>query len=133
MRVGVWLQGGQLSRPGPSLVLRKLLVLPMKQLPTVLHVHPGQHWKEPHLSTNSEYLGLEVKSFPDPLLQGGYSALAQRLAQHSLNVRRREDQCPNCIGRPRLGSPWGLGVHLTSFYPPRLVSLTLGVSHSKCK
>lgn len=63
MREGVWLRGGQLSRSGPALVLRELLVLPMKQLPTVLRVHPGQHWKEPHLSTNSEYLGFEVK-FP---------------------------------------------------------------------
>lgn len=79
----------------PALVLRELLVLPMKQLPIVLRVHPGQHWKEPHLSTNS----FEVKGFPDPLPQA-HSALARRLAQHSLNVRGEEDQCPSCIGEP---------------------------------
>lgn len=40
MREGVWLRGDQLSRSGPALVLRELLVLPMKQLPRVLCVHP---------------------------------------------------------------------------------------------
>lgn len=76
MREGVWLPGGQLSRSGPALVLRELLVLPMKQLPTVLRVNPGQHWKEPHLSTSSEHLGFEVRSLPGPLPQG-HSVLAR--------------------------------------------------------
>lgn len=101
MREGVWLHGRQVSRSGPALVLRELsVVLSLKQLLRVLRVHPGQHWKEPHLSTNPKYPRFEVKSLPDPLPQGDHNAPAWRLAQYSLSVRGGEDQCSSCTGEP---------------------------------